>query len=390
MAEQMRYCRGKRSKTGVLPDRLSEMNRRFLILTAGYGEGHNSAARALEAEGKSRGYECRVYDLCAETMPHAFRFTRKAYLEIIARLPWLWRALFDLADNVDLDGCPLGLGQIRDRMLELIAAWKPDAVLCTFPIYAPMLDEAKGRGVELPPCVVVVTDSLTVSRSWIAACPDRWLVTDETTRQILLDTYSLDPDRLTATGFPVSACFDEPSLSSWQEGSPFRVLYLPQASFSRVEQEMAALLSAHGDVRLTIVTGKKERLRSRLQQHFGASPDDRVSILGWVGDMHRLLASHHLYVGKAGGASVHECYAARLPAMINFFVPGQEEGNLQLLLDEGCGATAETPAEAGEMLRRLLQNGGARWRAGKAAMQAVGRGGGAARCWRQVEAILES
>lgn len=367
------------------------MNRRFLILTAGYGEGHNSAARALKEEGERRGYDCRICDLCAETMPVTFRWSKTAYLEIIARFPWLWRALFDLADNMEAEGCPVGLGKIRNRLLNLLAGWRPDAVLCTFPVYAPMLDEARKHLCRyVPPYVVVVTDSLAVSRSWVHADPHMWMVTDERTRQRLLDAYGLDPSRLVATGFPVSELFCEESLSSWSEGSPFRVLYLPQASLPIIEREIEALLAAHPDVHVTVVTGKKNRLHAQLQPRLGQGRHPRVTLLGWVGEMHRLLASHHLYAGKAGGASIHECYAVRLPAMVNFFVPGQEEGNAELLVAEKCGCVAETPSGMECALRRMLKNGGASWRAMKTAQHIAGRSGGAIRCWQIVEHIVES
>lgn len=366
------------------------MNKRFLILTAGYGEGHNSAARALKEEGERRGYECRVCDLCAEAMPTAFRWSKAAYLEIIARLPWLWRALFDLADNMEAEGCPMGLGKIRDRLWNILALWHPDAVLCTFPVYAPMLDEARKRWHRhVPPYVVVITDSLAVSRSWVHAEPRMWMVTDERTRQRLQDNYGLDPASLAVTGFPVSSLFCEESVSSWSEGSPFRVLYLPQAPPPVVEREIEALLAAHPDVHVTVVTGKKNRLHAHLKACMGQASHRRLTLLGWVEDMHRLSASHHLYVGKAGGASIHECYAVLLPAMVNFFVPGQEEGNAELLVTENCGCVVESPSEMKLAMRRMLENGGVLWRAMKGAMQTASRCGGAARCWQIVEHIVE-
>lgn len=363
--------------------------RRILLLTAGYGEGHNSAARALKEQGEARGYECFIHDLCHEAMPRAFRATKAAYLHIIGHWPWVWRALFDLADNMDTGGrTPALLADIRQRLLELMEALQPDAVVCTFPIYALMLDEARERmGRALPPHAVVITDSLAVSRSWVCSHPDLWLVTDESTRARLLDTYGLDPARMEVSGFPVSNRF-APSLSSWSEGEPFRVLYVPQAAPAIVAWEMKAMLAAHPDVHLTVVTGKKRALFERLSGPCGVPATEaarRVTVLGWVDTMPELMAAHHLYVGKAGGASMHECYAACLPALVNFFVPGQEEGNLELLLAEGCGRVAENPVELGGTLAGMLHGGAEGWSAMKTAMREVARRGGAERCWEFFE-----
>jgi hypothetical protein len=56
-----------------------------------------------------------------------------------------------------------------------------------------------------------------------------------------------------------------------------------------------------------------------------------------------LLMSHHVVVSKAGGATTQEAIAARCPMIVNQVVPGQEEGNCELLLRHGAGALATTP-----------------------------------------------
>lgn len=368
------------------------MGRRFLILTAGYGEGHNSAARALREQAERRGDACHVHDLCREAMPLAFGWTRSAYLQIIGHWPWVWRALFDLADNIDTVGTPLPLRCIRKRLLALVASLRPDAIVCTFPLYALMLDEARERmRRQLPPYAVVITDSLAVSRSWVSSHPDLWLVTDERTRTRLLDTYGMAPERLGVSGFPVTDRF-APSFegATWAEGEPFRVLYVPQGPLTTVKREIEAMTAASPSLCVTVVTGRKQHLFEQLKPYGSTFADSegrrgRVSVLGWVDSMPQLMATHHLYVGKAGGASLHECYAACLPVAVNFFVPGQEEGNLELLLAEGCGCVCETPGELGRTLSRLLHAGGAGWKSLKTAMNTIRRRQGAERCWQLID-----
>lgn len=56
--------------------------------------------------------------------------------------------------------------------------------------------------------------------------------------------------------------------------------------------------------------------------------------------MPQLLASHHLFIGKAGGAIVQEAIAAQCPVIVSHLVPGQEEGNIQLIEGGGVGTFA--------------------------------------------------
>ena len=47
--------------------------------------------------------------------------------------------------------------------------------------------------------------------------------------------------------------------------------------------------------------------------------------------MPELMMSHHLVISKAGGATVQEAIAARCPMIVNQVIPGQEEGNAELI-----------------------------------------------------------
>jgi processive 1,2-diacylglycerol beta-glucosyltransferase len=99
----------------------------------------------------------------------------------------------------------------------------------------------------------------------------------------------------------------------------------------------------------------------------------RADILGWTDQIPNLLMTHHVVVSKAGGATTQEAIAARCPMVVNQVVPGQEEGNCELLLRHGAGALATTPAAVIETLRRAFSDGASGWRAWRAALEPMAR-----------------
>jgi processive 1,2-diacylglycerol beta-glucosyltransferase len=108
--------------------------------------------------------------------------------------------------------------------------------------------------------------------------------------------------------------------------------------------------------------GKNFRsLQSRARELKAAYPG-RVKLLGWTRKVPQLLNKHHLVIGKAGGATVHEAIAARCPMLIHHLVPGQEEGNLQLLQQLGAGDLAENPKDLTQAVSSILANDAAKWR----------------------------
>lgn len=75
-----------------------------------------------------------------------------------------------------------------------------------------------------------------------------------------------------------------------------------------------------------------------------------------------LLMTHHLLIGKAGGATVQETIAAETPMLITQVVPGQEEGNARLLFDHGCGSLCPTPHALATQIEALFAKNAERWR----------------------------
>lgn len=339
---------------------------RVLILTAGYGEGHNSAARGV-AQALPAGVEARTVDVCAEAMPFLFRWSLKAYLLVTARVSWLWRSLYDLADSSDFSAqLPMGIGCIQRRLRAVMGEWQPDVIVSCFPLYPYLLDQFYCAGMRKIPYITVITDSLELSRTWYCSKSDFWAVTDDWTREKLL-LKGLDPDKVVTTGFPVSLEL-KPAHLEWRVAEPFRILYLPQGWASDAAVHLEAMLAAHPDITVTVVLGRKVRVYYPAFKQLERRFPDRIKMLAWTRRVPQLLQTHHLMVGKAGGASVHECIAAQCPVLVNFFVAGQEEGNTQLLELLGAGSLCLHPLELRSEIQRLLSDQGAVWKGMKEAL----------------------
>jgi processive 1,2-diacylglycerol beta-glucosyltransferase len=128
-----------------------------------------------------------------------------------------------------------------------------------------------------------------------------------------------------------------------------------------VEQTLEALrpLLLKG-VKLTMPVGKhSSRLYHVTRRFADANPGIHFELIGWTDRIPELLQTHDVLITKAGGAILHEVLAARIPPVIDYVVPGQEEGNAALLLDNHCGLRSNTPQETAESVRRLLDNGAA-------------------------------
>lgn len=351
--------------------------RKALLLSVGYGRGHHSAAKALADELTRRCWCTRVADVCATSHPRLFRLTQLFYLFCVRRAPRLWGSLYKwlgTADWPSLISQPVLQGCLEELRTELEQE-APDLVICTYPLFAFMLDYlAREEGILIP-YAVVVTDALSISRPWVLSQAPLICLPDELSLASVQQEFDLPAERLVATGFPVRAAFS-PGVRDipGAEGKGLHIVYAAHATPARVRADVQAMLKEWPHMQLSIVAEERKGL---LLDLLHLAPG--VQLYAADQDMAALLRTAHIYVGKAGAASVFEAYSAEVPVLVNYALPGQEQGNLQLLERDKAGQYVENTDALLQALRRLLQDSAAGWREACAAMRRAGRSGGASR-----------
>lgn len=354
---------------------------RILIVTAGYGEGHNSAARGVRDALTGRA-EVRVADLCAEAMPRVFRLTRAAYLWVISRMPRLWKLMYEISDKRNMAEKPVrGIAPVERLLEHLLREWKPDAVVCTYMVYPYMLDSLAARMGKAVPYLTVVTDSFVINKSWLCSRSPLWAVTDPWTREIMAGK-GLPKDRLRVTGFPVNPGLGALACAyplSWKEGEPFRVLYFAQRTARHARAELEGMLNADSALHVTCILGRRFRSIYPRIRDLRVKYGRRLTVRGWTRRVPSYLAASHVVVGKAGGATVHEVLAAARPMLVNFLLPGQEEGNACLLEKLGGGCHVPDVRALVSALRGMMADGGAPWRRMHENLLKAGMNGGSAK-----------
>jgi processive 1,2-diacylglycerol beta-glucosyltransferase len=337
--------------------------KRILILTAAFGEGHNSAARNLALALDKLDVETRVADPCVLSAPQSTAVIQWGYRLVTTHFPKIWEKIYRATDRCDFSEPSLPLMRRPESYLQiLINEFQPDAIASTYPIYPYFLDRHFIETGKRIPVFTVVTDSIEINASWLRAPTDYFLVSDQTTLETM-HTWGIPKDKIISTGFPVNPLFSSlQPISKEDSCKPFRVLYFPTAKKPFVRRHARALLSASPDVHITIVMGKNFRSLYSRAAEIKASYPNRVRLLGWTRKVPQLLNQHHLVVGKAGGATVHEAIAAQCPMLIHHLVPGQEEGNLQLLQQLRAGDLAEDPKDLTQAVFKILANNAEDWR----------------------------
>lgn len=350
---------------------------RILVVTAAFGEGHNSAARNLALALDKLGAVTQVADPCLVGAPGLTSILSRGYRFITDRFPLLWAAFYRSTDRIDFSRRTSPIMRFPERALgRMIDQFRPEAIVSTYPLYPYFLKRLPQGMRRKLPMFTVVTDSIEINAAWLRAPSDWWLVTDSRTREGMV-RWGLGADAVVDTGFPVHPVFADLDPMPTARDDAFRVVYFATARKSFIRDHGEALLSSSPEVRLTIVMGRNVRTLWPAVKELKEAHPGRVRAIGWSKRVPKLLTTHHLVVGKAGGATVHEAIAARCPMLIHHLVPGQEEGNLKLLEQIGGGALADRPQMLHDAVVRLLRDGWKEWCAMKEALEQHDRKSGA-------------
>lgn len=351
--------------------------KKILILTAGFGEGHNSAARGIR-DGLRKvspdGVQVELHDLFAETYGLGNDWARVLYMGMINRTPRVWRVIYRWLDRQEKFAGDFRIFfALKNFLRQVLARLQPDAIVSVYPAYPHMLDELLGwAGAPQHKRVVVITDSISVNAIWYRCSADYFLLPNEQSAAVLLQA-GIPPEKIRTFGFPVSPVFAQPGEVRLppSDATGRRVLYIINAANAAAPQ-LVRRLAGLSQIQLTVTVGRNaglkvsvEKIRRTVTQEFEA--------VDWSDELPRLLRANHLVISKAGGATVQEAMSAACPMIVNHIIPGQEEGNARFIVETNSGTIALTHDAVIAAVQNAFANDAAQWREWSANISQLGR-----------------
>lgn len=336
---------------------------RVLILTASMGEGHNTAAKnirnAILAQVGANA-EVMVVDPYTRTNPMVNSLMQQGYSLAINHYPRVWKIVFEMLSKPGMiEGMGPLLTQLINAVHGLVKEFRPHVIASTYPVFGYILAKVKklDPAVEAP-FFTIITDSTIINSAWYRYPSDGSIVADEPTAAVLIND-GVKKDQVHTLGFPVGIEFEDFIPTPPPHDGIWKLLFFPGGTPRRALEtlhHLCTLTNAH----ITIVTGHRQAIHDTISR---AGVHQRCNLIGWTDKMPELMGSHHIFIGKAGGATVQEAIAAQIPFVVSHVVPGQEEGNIALIQQTGIGMlAAANPDHVLHVIKGAMVNEGALWR----------------------------
>lgn len=361
--------------------------KRLLFLIADTGGGHRAAAAAVERQllATSPGdCEITILDPFTSARPRLIGGTAGLYGPITRHARWLWGGLYHSTNSRSAVALleRTVLRSVTTAVAEAIEQIDPDCVVSFHPLLNHISVRAVRRRQRRIPVITVITDLVDIHVAW--ACR-------EVDAVVVPSPGGLDHCR--RAGIPASRCHDfglavdrrftelrgDPAgIAALRErldlrAGSFVVLVCGGADGSGgLARHARAIASAPLDVEVVVICGRNERARAGLDGlHTGAGRPVRV--LGYVTNMAEWMRASDVVVSKAGPGTIAEALCCGLPLLLVWYLPGQERGNVEWVVDIGAGRYVPRDEQLVDAVAELAAPGSAALATMRAAVQAAAR-----------------
>ena len=211
------------------------------------------------------------------------------------------------------------------------------------------------------PFATVVTDWTSVSWAWLNPAVDLlFLPTDAGLERA--QASGIPTDRVRVCGLPVSRRFQHVpadqkarhrSAMQLASDQPVVLQVCGSGGSGRcgdIARSVAEELATGRRGQLVVICGASSSVHQELLANDWPIP---TTILGFVHDMESWMAASDLIICKAGPSTIAEALAVGLPLLIYDFIPGQEEGNVELAVAEGGAVHLTSPDEIATAVARV-------------------------------------
>lgn len=343
---------------------------RILLLTVTAGYGHHATAQALSALFQERGAETEVVDIYDYISRFVKRAIAQGYLLSSKYTPELYRRFYDQRtknrnveklNKMNMAKLVNSLGAYRFE--HCVDDFEPDAIVCTHVLAAYLISVMKARGMVDVPCIGIVTD-YCIHPYWEDVVNIEGVVTASELITHAAIKRGIRQERILPFGIPIHPKFNEEisrEAACAQLGlDPARPTVLVMGGSMgygnnrKVVQQIAA---AGPDFQILAVCGNNKRALRRLQ-HMSREELGCCTLvpMGFVDNVHVLMSASDCIVTKPGGLTTSEAIAKGLPMILVNPIPGQEERNVEFLLNNGMASLVTKTFPLDDALYHLFHN----------------------------------
>jgi processive 1,2-diacylglycerol beta-glucosyltransferase len=343
-----------------------EFRMKVLILTISAGQGHNQTASAIAESLKSKGVDCTVLDAYKYINKFLSESVEKGYLLSTKYTPLVYGRAYRLLELKEKRRHSnfFNVGRFTNnvmgkKLLKYIENYNPDVVISTH-IFAALTMTHFSARVSNVINIGIITD-FTVHPFWEDTEMD-YYVTATSLLNYQCEKKGIEEERVLSFGIPIQKKFSKsiPKLEARRilgvDNKPTVMVMMGSMGYGNVRRIVSRIDVLELDFQVICVCGKNERAKRSVEK---LNFRHKVYNYGFVDNVDVMMDASDFIITKPGGLSMSESLAKGVPAILVNPIPGQEDRNLEFLLNNGLAMAATSTFPIDEAVYHLFIN---RWR----------------------------
>lgn len=339
---------------------------KVLVLTISAGQGHNQTAKAISETLKEKGADCIVLDAYKYISKFLSNSVEKGYLLSTKYTPGMYGRAYRIAEKKekvykdDVFNIIRFTNNVMGRkLLNYIEEYNPDVVISTHIFAAIAMTYFKAK---LPDIINIgiITD-FTVHPFWEESDLD-YYVTATSLLNYQCEKKGIDFDKILPFGIPINKKFSK-SLDRGEarqllgiEDKATIMIMMGSMGYGNVRRTIKQIDTLELDFQVLCVCGNNSHVKRSIDR---LKCKHRVYNYGFVDNVDVMMDASDFIITKPGGLSMSESLAKGIPAILMNPIPGQEDRNLEFLLNNGLAMAATRTFPIDEAVYQLFIN---RWR----------------------------
>ncbi|MBQ4159360.1 MAG: glycosyltransferase [Clostridia bacterium] len=333
----------------------------ILILSIKAGMGHHKTGMAIQNYFESRGCKCEMintFDYISRALSES---VNQGYLLSTKFTPHMWGRVYRIAEKKQKTD-PTFLSDLvskiaSGKLLKYVQDFRPDAIVCTH-VFASLIATYFKRKCDITcPMYGIITD-FTVHPFWQDVDMD-YYVTPSRLLNLQLEKKGLDANKALPFGIPIDPKFSTKTEKRAArellgiENKPTILVMMGSMGHGKLIGSLETLDAMQADFQIICVCGNNKRMKKNIESH---SWSKTIMALGYVNNVELLMDAADVIITKPGGLTTSEFLAKGLPAILLNPIPGQEDRNVEFLLNNGLAILVSKTFPIDEAVYQLLQH----------------------------------
>ncbi len=316
---------------------------KVLIMSVKAGYGHHSTAQAIMDCLSECGHESIMLDIFDYIDPKLCDTIDGGYVFSTKNFPNVYRRAYNkLNKRVKpyKKRSPIALisKYVSNKLCDYIEEYSPDIVVGTHSFACMVMTYLKEKELMKCPTIGIVTD-FTIHPLWESTNIDYYVTAD-----VLLNNQmrkkGIAENKIIPFGIPINRKFIK-KLSKKEareqlgiENKRTILLMMGSMGYGNIEKQIAAIVDMDIDMQVLCVCGKNEKMKKEIDSHIEWKK--KITTYGFVDNVDVMMDAADCIITKPGGLTSSELLAKRLPAIVMNPIPGQEDRNLEFLVNNGA------------------------------------------------------